>query len=163
MTVGWSWLFSAVQRSSCPWLTFCWKKVWDEIHYSLSNFNLQWTKTKHIAFFFTLFEGYKCDKFYEITPKKRFLWEAKKTNFKCFKFHKIKSYAWWFYPSVFSQFLWNLKFIFLCSHLASIDQEKLNWNKFKITGKQWKKKHWLTSSAWNFSCWGEDFFPCKMS
>ena len=139
MTVGWSWLFSAVKRSSSPWLTFCWKKVWDEIHYSLSDFNLHWTKTKHIAFFFTLFEGYKCDKFYEITPKKRFLWEAKKTNFKCFKFHKIKSFAWWFYPSAFSQFLWNLKFIFLRSHLASIDQEKLNWNKFKITGKQCKK------------------------
>ena len=34
----------------------------------LSNFNFQWTKTlyqnnfKHIAFFFTLFEGYKCNK-----------------------------------------------------------------------------------------------------
>ena len=40
---------------------------------------------------------------------------------------------------VFSQFLWNLKFIFLHSHLASMDQEKLNWNKFKITGKKCKK------------------------
>ena len=55
------------------------------------------------------------------------------------QFHKIKSYAWWFYPSVFSQFLWNFKFIFLRSHLASMDQEELNWNKFKITGKQCKK------------------------
>ena len=27
----------------------------------------------HIAFFFTLFKGYKCNKFYEITAKKRFL------------------------------------------------------------------------------------------
>ena len=59
----------------------------------LSNFNFQWTKTlyqnnfKHIAFFFTLFEGYKCNKFSEITPKKRFLWELKKTNFKSFNFH----------------------------------------------------------------------------
>ena len=26
---------------------------------------------KHIAFFFTLFKGYKCNKLYEITPKKR--------------------------------------------------------------------------------------------
>ena len=34
----------------------------------LSNLNFQWTKTlyqnnfRHIAFFFTLFEGYKCNK-----------------------------------------------------------------------------------------------------
>ena len=36
------------------------------------NYNFQWTKTlyqnsfNHIAFFFTLFEGYKCNKLYEI-------------------------------------------------------------------------------------------------
>ena len=48
---------------------------------------------KHIAFFFTLFEGYKCNKLYEITPKKRFLLEPEKTNFKSFKFHYMKSYA----------------------------------------------------------------------
>ena len=54
----------------------------------LSNFNFQWTKTlyqnnfKHSAFFFTLFKGYKCDKLYEITPKKRTLLEPEKTNFK---------------------------------------------------------------------------------
>ena len=65
-----------------------------------SNFNFQGTKTlyqnnfNHIAcaFFFTLFEGYKCYKFYEITPKKRFSWEPEKINFKIFKFHKKKSY-----------------------------------------------------------------------
>ena len=51
----------------------------------------------------------KCDKFYEITPKKRFLWEAKKTNFKCFKFHKIKSYAWRFYLCFRNSCeIWNL-------------------------------------------------------
>ena len=39
---------------------------------SLSNFYFQLTKTlyknnfNHIAFFFTLFEGYKCNKFYEM-------------------------------------------------------------------------------------------------
>ena len=44
----------------------------------LSNFYFQWTKAlcqnnlNHIAFFFTLFEGYKCNKLYEINPKKRF-------------------------------------------------------------------------------------------
>ena len=44
-------------------------------------FNFQWTKIvyqnnfKHIAFFLTLFKGYKCYKLYEITPKKRFLLE----------------------------------------------------------------------------------------
>ena len=50
------------------------KSIW-----KLSNFNFQWTKTlyhnnfKHIAFFFTLFKGYKCGKLFEITPKTRFL------------------------------------------------------------------------------------------
>ena len=51
---------------------------------------------KHIAFFFTPFEGYKCNKLYEITPKtakKGFLLEPEKTNFKSFKFHYIKYYA----------------------------------------------------------------------
>ena len=58
----------------------------------LSNFNFPWTKTlyqnnfKHIAFFFTLFKGYKCNKLYEITRKKRFSLEPEKTNFKTFKF-----------------------------------------------------------------------------
>ena len=46
-----------------------------------------------IAPFFTLFEGYRSNKLYEITPTKRLLWELEKTNFKSFKFHKIKSYA----------------------------------------------------------------------
>ena len=47
----------------------------------LSNFYFQWTKTlfqnnfNHSAFFFTLFECYKCHNLYEITPKKKFLWE----------------------------------------------------------------------------------------
>ena len=68
----------------------------------LSNFNFQWTNTlyqnnfKHIAFFFILFKGNKCNKFryeiklstiimrirYEITPKKIFLWEPKRQTSK---------------------------------------------------------------------------------
>ena len=42
----------------------------------LNNFTFQWTKAlyqnnlKHIAFFFTFFEGYKCNKLYEIIKKK---------------------------------------------------------------------------------------------
>ena len=46
---------------------------------------------KHIAFFFTLFKGYQCNKSYEITPTKRFLLEPEKTNFKSLKFHKMES------------------------------------------------------------------------
>ena len=50
------------------------------------NFKLHWTKTmymyqdilSHIAFFYTLFKGYKCNKLYEITPKKRFLGSPRK-------------------------------------------------------------------------------------
>ena len=70
----------------------------------LSHFNFQCeTKTlyqnnfKHIAFFFTLFECLKCNKSYEITLKKKFLWEPEKTNFKSFKFHEIRSYEWRFF------------------------------------------------------------------
>ena len=48
---------------------------------------------KHIASFFTPFKGYKCSKLFELTPKKRFLQEREKTNFKSLKFHKMTSYA----------------------------------------------------------------------
>ena len=43
----------------------------------LNNFTFQWTKAlyqnnlKHIAFFFTFFEGCKCNKLYEIILKKK--------------------------------------------------------------------------------------------
>ena len=65
----------------------------------LSTSNFQGTKTlyksnlKHITFFFTLFKGYKNNKLYEITLKKRLLLVPEKTNFKSLKFHKMKSYA----------------------------------------------------------------------
>ena len=66
----------------------------------LSNFSFQWTKIlyqdnfKHSAFFFTLFKGYKSNKLYEITPKKKILFlEPEKTNFISHKFHTIKSYV----------------------------------------------------------------------
>ena len=59
--------------------------------------------------FLTLFEGYKSYKLYEITPNKRFFWEPEKTNFKSFKFHKMKSYAWWFYLCFLNSCeIWNL-------------------------------------------------------
>ena len=73
------------------------KEINTESIRKLSNFYFQWTKTlyqnkfKQIAFFFPVFEGYKCNKLYEITPKTRFLCEPNKTNFKSFKFHKMKS------------------------------------------------------------------------
>ena len=49
----------------------------------LSNFNFQWTKTMYQNIL-SHFKGYKC--FYEITPKKRFLWEPKEIN--NFKFRR---------------------------------------------------------------------------
>ena len=54
--------------------------------------------------FFTLFEGYKCNtcKLYETTPKKRFFLEPKKTNFKHFKFYKMKPYTHDDFTCVFS-------------------------------------------------------------
>ena len=66
----------------------------------LSNYDFQWTGTlmyqnnfKQIAFFFTLFKSYKCNKLHEIAPKKWTLLEPEKTNFKSLKFHKMKSYS----------------------------------------------------------------------
>ena len=91
------------------------KEINTESIRKLSNFYFQWTKTlyqnkfKQVAFFLTIFEGYKCNKLYEITPKKRFLCEPKKTNFKSFKFHETKSHAWWFYLCFLNSCeIWNL-------------------------------------------------------
>ena len=61
----------------------------------LNNFNFQYNAkiiSSILHWFFTLFEGYKCNKLYEITQKQRVLWEPEKINFKSFKFHKMKSY-----------------------------------------------------------------------
>ena len=67
----------------------------------LGNSKLQWTKTlymyqnilSHIAFFYTLFKGYKCNKLYEITPKKRFSESPRKqfSNFTGIKKTQVKS------------------------------------------------------------------------
>ena len=40
----------------------------------------------HNALF--LFEGYKCNKLYEINPKKKFLWEPEEKNSKASNFTK---------------------------------------------------------------------------
>ena len=57
-----------------------------------SNIIFQWTKTlyqnnfKHNAF--VLLEGYNCNKLYEITPKKNFLWDPEGgKKFKGLKLH----------------------------------------------------------------------------
>ena len=59
----------------------------------------------HITFFYTLFKGYKCNKLYEITPKKRFLGSPRKqiSNFtgiektqvksSCIRFFRLHSYC----------------------------------------------------------------------
>ena len=90
------------------------KEINTESIRKLSNFYFQWTKTlyqnkfKQIAFFFPVFEGYKCNKLYEITPKKKCLREPEKTKFKSFKFHKIKSCPWRFYLCFINSWvIWN--------------------------------------------------------
>ena len=70
----------------------------------LGNFKFQWTKTmymyqdilSHIAFFYTLFKGYKCNKLYEITPKKRFLGSPRKqiSNFTGTEKHRQNRHAY---------------------------------------------------------------------
>ena len=74
----------------------------------LSNFNFWWTETltlyqsilsPSIAFFLTLFKGYKCNKVYEVTPKKRFSWEQEKidSNFTGIEKTQVKSSCTWFH------------------------------------------------------------------
>ena len=50
-------------------------------------------KLSHIAFFCTLFKGYKCTKLYEITPKKRSLGSPRKqiSNFTGIEKTQVKS------------------------------------------------------------------------
>ena len=55
--------------------------------------NQSHNNSKHIASFFTLFERYKCSKLFELIPKKRFLQEREKTNFKSLIFDKMISCA----------------------------------------------------------------------
>ena len=61
----------------------------------LSNFNFQWTKAlyqnnlKSIEFFFTFFEGLRCNKSYVVTPKKISHGSPRKLNV---KFHKNCDY-----------------------------------------------------------------------
>ena len=82
----------------------------------LSNFNFQWTKTlhqknfKHIASFFTLFKGYSCNKLYEITPKKRFLWEPEKKKLQKLQISQHEIFNCMMILPVFSQSceIWNL-------------------------------------------------------
>ena len=74
----------------------------------MDNFN-------HIAFFFKIFESYKCNKLYEITPNERFSWEPKKTTLKKKQISQNEILHMTIL-TVFSQFLWHLKFIFSGSY-----------------------------------------------
>ena len=70
---------------------------------------------KHLAFFFTLSEGYKRNKLCVITPKERFLREPMKTNFKLIQTSENEILCVTILPAFF-QFLWNLKCIFSGFH-----------------------------------------------
>ena len=90
---------SVAKKMPEAWKIRNWQKIKTESTRKLSNFNFQWIKpcTRIISitlYFLTLFEGYKCNKLYEITLKKKLSWKPEKTNFKSFKFHKMKSCAW---------------------------------------------------------------------
>ena len=82
----------------------------------LNNFTFQWTKAlyqnnlKHIAFFFTFFEGYKCNKLYEIILKKTVFMGAQENKLPKLQILQNEILHMTILP-VFSQFLWNLTFI----------------------------------------------------
>ena len=84
----------------------------------LSSSNFQQTKSlyqsvlNNIAFFFTFCKGYRCNQLSVITPKKiSYGSPRKKSNFK--KWH-LTHEIFKILP-MFSELLWNLTFIFLCS------------------------------------------------
>ena len=93
----------------------------------------------HIASFFTLYKGYSCNKLYEITLKKRFLWEPEKKNhFKSFKFHNM-DFMHDDFTCIFS-ILWNLKFIFSGSHKKLLSLVLLQITNYTYSpGKVWKR------------------------
>ena len=59
---------------------------------------------KHISFFFTLFQGYKCNTLYEITPKKKVLIGARENIIQKPKMSQNEILCVTILP-VFSQFL----------------------------------------------------------
>ena len=86
----------------------------------LSNCNFQWTKTlsqnslNNIAFFFTLFKGFRCNQLSVITPKKISCVSPRKEMSNFTKWH-LTHEIFRILPA-FSQFLWNLTFILSDSH-----------------------------------------------
>ena len=124
----------SVAKKKMPeaWKIRNWQKIKTESTRKLSNFNFQWIKpcTRIISitlYFLTLFEGYKCNKLYEITLKKKLSWKPEKTNFKSFKFHKMKSYAWrGFYLCFSNPVKSEIYFVgFDCKIIASIRRTPL--------------------------------------
>ena len=108
--------------------------------------------------FLTLFEGYKSYKLYEITPNKRLLWEPEKTNFKSFKFHKMKSYAWWFYLCFLNSCeIWNLfSRVSIRLSLALLQMTNHIYSSWKVCKKKWyglkySGTRFLSAENWNYS------------
>ena len=106
----------SVAKKKMPeaWKIRNWQKIKTESTRKLSNFNFQWIKpcTRIISitlYFLTLFEGYKCNKLYEITLKKKLSWKPEKLQKLQISQNEILRMTR-FLP-VFSQILWNLKFI----------------------------------------------------
>ena len=126
--------------------------IWDAVQLviktesirKLSNFNFQpfyHNSFKPMAFFFTLFKGYKCNKLHEITPKKRFLWEPRKQTSKA-----SKSCAWRFYLCFLNSCeIWNL------SSWASIRNCLWYYYRYLIRSKpNWTSNTFAILSCSNF-------------
>ena len=85
---------------------YCGDQIWQSQIGSFCSYQL--TEANSVATV-DISSAYTCHKLYEITPKKRFLLEPEKTNFKSLKFHKMKSYTWRFYLCfLISCESWNL-------------------------------------------------------
>ena len=122
----------------------------DGINKEIEYFCFQWTKNlyqnnfNHIAFFFTLFKALNVVSYrYMKSFQRQFLREPKKTNFKSFKFHNMKSYARRFYLCLLNSCeIWN--FISLGSH-KNLSFGVISYNLYSSL-KTHPHKHYLHSN-----------------
>ena len=106
---------SVAKKMPEAWKIRNWQKIKTESTRKLSNFNFQWIKpcTRIISitlYFLTLFEGYKCNKLWN-NSKEKALMEARENKLQKLQISQNEILRMTWFLRVFSQILWNLKFI----------------------------------------------------